>query len=120
MVSQEERLIFWEFIVWAILSKKAYMYMCPIPNGFRGSAISLYRRATRHVLSRVARCIDVDGGISEKNIILDELYQLCRLNNKYRHYKLYAIFLSYQQFWNCTLKSGRPFGIKHMYIYIFA
>jgi hypothetical protein len=26
--------IFWEVIVSAILSKKLYMYMCPIPNGF--------------------------------------------------------------------------------------
>jgi hypothetical protein len=46
--------------------------MCPIPNGFRDKAISLYRlyctlyrRATRHVLTRVAKCIDVDGGIFE-------------------------------------------------------
>jgi hypothetical protein len=42
--------------------KKVYMYVCPIPNGFRGRAISLYRRATRHVLTRVAKCIDVDVG----------------------------------------------------------
>jgi hypothetical protein len=37
-MSQEERSIFWE----VILSKKVYMYMCPIPNGFRDRAISLY------------------------------------------------------------------------------
>jgi hypothetical protein len=43
-VSQEERLIFWEVIVSAILSKKLYtrMYTCPIRNGFRDRAISLY------------------------------------------------------------------------------
>jgi hypothetical protein len=47
------------------------MYMRPIPNGFRDGAISLnihctlYRRATRHVLTQVAKCIDVDGGIFE-------------------------------------------------------
>jgi hypothetical protein len=57
--------IFWEIIVSAILSKKVYMYMCPIPNGLRDAVISLYRRATRHVLTRVAECIDVDGGIFE-------------------------------------------------------
>jgi hypothetical protein len=45
--------------------KKVYMCMCPIPNGFRDRAISLYRRATRHVLTRAAKCIDVDGGIFE-------------------------------------------------------
>jgi hypothetical protein len=42
-MSQEEGSIFWEVIVSAILSKKVYMYMCPIPNGFRDRAISLYR-----------------------------------------------------------------------------
>jgi hypothetical protein len=40
--SQEERSIFWEVIVSAILSKEVCMYMCPIPNGFRDTAISLY------------------------------------------------------------------------------
>jgi hypothetical protein len=43
------------------------MYMCPIPNGFRDSYFTvyftLYREATRHVLTRVAKCIDVDDGI---------------------------------------------------------
>jgi hypothetical protein len=60
--------------------QKMYMYMCPIRNGFRDRAISRYRRATRHVLTRVAKCIDVDGGIFES-----VLYQLCHLNNKYRY-----------------------------------
>jgi hypothetical protein len=41
-VSQEERSIFWEVIVSVILSKKLYMNMCPIPNGFRERAIWLY------------------------------------------------------------------------------
>jgi hypothetical protein len=42
MVSQEERLIFWEVIVSVILSKKLFMYMCLIPDGFLDRAISLY------------------------------------------------------------------------------
>jgi hypothetical protein len=41
-VSQEERSILGEVIVSAIVSKNMYMYMCPIPNGFRDRAISLY------------------------------------------------------------------------------
>jgi hypothetical protein len=49
--------------------QKLYMYMCPIPNGVRDRAISpystLYRRATRHVLTRVAKCIVFDSGIFE-------------------------------------------------------
>jgi hypothetical protein len=62
---QEERLIFWEVIVSVILSNKVYMHMRPIPIGIRDTAISLYRRVTRHVLTQVAKCIDVDGGIFE-------------------------------------------------------
>jgi hypothetical protein len=51
------------------------MYMCSVPNGFRDRAMDVIehikerqdvlRRATRHVLTRVAKCIDVDGGIFE-------------------------------------------------------
>jgi hypothetical protein len=44
--------------------------MCPIPNCFPDRAISLYstlyKGATRHVLTRIPKCIDVDGGIFEK------------------------------------------------------
>jgi hypothetical protein len=39
---QEEMPVFWEVIVSVILSKKGYMCMCPILNGFRGRVISLY------------------------------------------------------------------------------
>jgi hypothetical protein len=38
----EEMSIFWEVIVSVILSKKVYMYMCSVPNGFRDRAVSLY------------------------------------------------------------------------------
>jgi hypothetical protein len=49
---------------------------------------TLHRRAKRHVLTRVAKCIDVDGGIFENvRILLGKLHQLCHLNNKYRYYK---------------------------------
>jgi hypothetical protein len=41
-VSQDETSAFWEAIVSVVLSKKMYMYMCAIPNGFRDRAISLY------------------------------------------------------------------------------
>ena len=34
--------MFWEVIVSVILIKKFYMYTCPISNGFRDVAISLY------------------------------------------------------------------------------
>jgi hypothetical protein len=41
-MSQEEWSIFREVTVSGILSKKVYVYMCPIPNGFGDRAISLY------------------------------------------------------------------------------
>jgi hypothetical protein len=45
-VSQEERSIFWEVTESVILSKKVYMYVYPIPNGFRDTAILLYSSRT--------------------------------------------------------------------------
>jgi hypothetical protein len=83
--------MFWEVIVPFTLSRKVYtcVYMCHILKGFRDRAISLYstlyRRATRHVLTRFAKCIDVDGGIFGKCFILGKLSQFCHLNNKYRY-----------------------------------
>ena len=41
-ISPEEMSIFWEVIVSVILSKKMYMYTCPIPKSFRDTDISLY------------------------------------------------------------------------------
>jgi hypothetical protein len=40
----EGKSIFWEVMVSIILSKNVciYSYMCPIPNGFRDTAISLF------------------------------------------------------------------------------
>jgi hypothetical protein len=49
--------------------QKLHMCVCPIPNGFRNRAISRYnsldglKRATRHILTRVAKCIVVGSGI---------------------------------------------------------
>jgi hypothetical protein len=41
-VSHEERSVFWEVIVSVILSKTVYMYLCPLRNGSRDTALSLY------------------------------------------------------------------------------
>jgi hypothetical protein len=70
-MSQEERSVFWEVIVSAILSKSCIctcvlfrtvseleLFHCTVH-------CTLYRRATHHVFTRVAKCIDVDGGIFE-------------------------------------------------------
>jgi hypothetical protein len=74
-VPQDERSIFCEVTLLVILSRNEYMYVCPVTNSFQATAISLYcsfdvhqdalRRATRHVLTRVAKCTDVDCGIFE-------------------------------------------------------
>jgi hypothetical protein len=58
--------------------QKLYMYMCPIPNDFQDRAIDIIarikepqdavRRATRHDLTRVAKCIDV-GGRNFENVL---------------------------------------------------
>jgi hypothetical protein len=39
---QEESSLFWEAIVSIILSKKVYIYTCPIPDNFWDRTISLY------------------------------------------------------------------------------
>jgi hypothetical protein len=41
-VLQEERSIFWEIIVFVIVRKKVYKYICPIPKIVRDTAVSLY------------------------------------------------------------------------------
>jgi hypothetical protein len=42
------------------------------------------RRPVRHVLTQVAKCIAVDGGLLKNILIIwGKLYQLCHLNNKY-------------------------------------
>jgi hypothetical protein len=81
--------------------------VCPIPNGFRDRAISLYctlyRQATRHALTRVAVHWCWRGNFREC-IILGKLRQLCHLNNKYRYQKQHVISLSLKNFgtvqWN--------------------
>jgi hypothetical protein len=62
-VSQEERSVFWEVIVSIILSKNVYVRVL-----FRTVSeleLLLYRWATCHVLTRAAKCINVDRGIFE-------------------------------------------------------
>jgi hypothetical protein len=51
-VSQEGWSIFWEVIVSVSLGKKFYMYMYPIPNGFRDRAISLYSSSDKKEILR--------------------------------------------------------------------
>jgi hypothetical protein len=90
-VFQEETSKIWEVIVSVILSKKLYICMCPIPNGFRDRAISLFstlytvqtsNTPCPHTSRKVHWCWRWNF---RKCIILGKLYQLCHLNNKYRY-----------------------------------
>jgi hypothetical protein len=61
------------------------MYMCPVSNGFRDRAISLYRTdepACPHTCWKVHWCRLWNF---QTCIELGKLYQLCHLNNKYRY-----------------------------------
>jgi hypothetical protein len=67
--------------------KKMYVYVCPIPNGFRDRALSLYAVGTSntpcpHMNCKVHCCWRWN---CRKCVILGKLYQLCHLNNKYRY-----------------------------------
>jgi hypothetical protein len=68
-MSQKEMSIFWEVIVSVIPSKKAYMYVSYSEQFHVIAHIKEHqdalRQATRHILTRVAKCTDVDGGIFE-------------------------------------------------------
>jgi hypothetical protein len=70
-VSQDVSSTFWEVIVSAILSKKCVCRCVLFPTVSEIELFhctvhrTLHRRATRHVLTRVTKCIDVDGGIFE-------------------------------------------------------
>jgi hypothetical protein len=70
-MSQEERSIFWEVIVSVILNKNCkctcvlFRTVSEIKLFYCSVHCTLYRRATRHVLAGVAKCIDVEGGIFE-------------------------------------------------------
>jgi hypothetical protein len=81
-VFQEKRSVFWEAIISVVISKKGYMYMCRIPNGFRDRAISLYSTLYTVQASKTLwywRCN------FRKCIILGKLYRLFHLNNIYRY-----------------------------------
>jgi hypothetical protein len=66
---------------------KQKLCICPISNSFRDRDMDVVacikerqdalRRATRHVLTRVAKCIEVDGENFEKKkkIVIGKLYQ---------------------------------------------
>jgi hypothetical protein len=81
-MSQEEISIFWEVIVSVMLRK---MCVCTCVLFRTVSEIELfhctahctqYRRATRHVLTRVAKCIDVDCGNFE-NVLYNVNCRTC-------------------------------------------
>jgi hypothetical protein len=93
-MSQEEKSVFWEVMVSDIMSNKVYMYMYPIPNGFRDRAISLYSALytvhctdEQHAMSshHMQSALILTVEFFKKCITLGKLYQLRHLNNKCRY-----------------------------------
>jgi hypothetical protein len=89
-VSLEERSIFWEVTLSIIRSKKS-ICTCPIPNGFRDRATSLYSTLLT-VQTRNTPCPHTSCKVHSrwlwnfrKCITLGKLYQLCHFNSKYRY-----------------------------------
>jgi hypothetical protein len=73
-VSEEERSLFWEVIVSVILSKQksVYVHVSCSERFLRFHCTVVHSTvvvvAARHVLTRFAKCTDVDGGIL-KNVL---------------------------------------------------
>jgi hypothetical protein len=117
-VSQEESSIFWEVIVSVILTKKVYTYMCPIPNSFRDTAISLYsakivdkkeivctvsNASINHSSDKVGTVYLVKYIFENSTININALCNSCE-NRHIAH--LYSL-------------SRKPFGMGHMHVYNF-
>jgi hypothetical protein len=67
-VSQEERPVFWEVIVSVIINKSVHVHVSyseRLELFHVIARIEEVRRATRHVLTRIAKCTDVEGGVCE-------------------------------------------------------
>jgi hypothetical protein len=115
-VSQEERSVFWDSVVSAILSKKVYMYMCPIPNGFRGIAILLYSY-------RIVDKKDILCTVSNTNIYcpsdkVGTVYLIppstsMQFATRMRTWHVARLYSE-------IVISQKPFRIGHMYIYTFS
>jgi hypothetical protein len=70
---QEEKSVFSEAIISVILGKMCTC-ICVLLRTVSEIELlhcTLYRRATRHVLTRVAKCTDVNGGIFENVLYCD-------------------------------------------------
>jgi hypothetical protein len=128
-MSQEERSIFGEVIVSAILSKNC---ICTCVLFRTVSEIEIFHfigrikerqdRSTRHVITRAAKCTDVDGGIFG-NVLY---YVNCTnfvtwtINTGIRNSTYNISFLStILELYSEIVLSWKPFGIEHMYITLF-
>jgi hypothetical protein len=108
----------------AILSKILDVYMCPIPNGFRDRALSLYSRLYTiqtsntpcpHTSYKVYWCWRRNF---RKWIILRKLYQLCHWNDTILETVRNVSFLStILELYSEIAQSQKAFAIGHMYIY---
>jgi hypothetical protein len=107
-MSEKEKPEFLELTVSMILSKKEYMFLCPIQNSFRDRVISLCSSTLYTVQMKNMVCFNVSCRVHScwwwnlwKCIILGKLTNFvtwtintCIRNNS----------ISYEQFWNCKVK----------------
>jgi hypothetical protein len=131
-MSQKEKSIFWEVIVSAIPSKKLYMYMCPIPNGFRNTAILLYSSKIVDKKEILRTVYNTGIYCSSDKVVTVYLVQYIlkippstsmHFATRVRTWRVARLY-SVQCTVYCTVKylialSRKPFGIEHMYIYTF-
>jgi hypothetical protein len=120
--SQEERSIFWEVMVSGILSKKVYMYVCPIPNGFRDRAISMYSSKTvakKEILRTVSNTAIYCSSDKVGTVYIvipppTSMHFATRVRTG-----VLLVWTLYSVLYSEIAVSRKPFGIGHMYIYTF-
>jgi hypothetical protein len=112
-VFQEERSTFWE-VISVILSKKFYMYMCPIPNGFRDATISLYSSKllipvfiVQYRLPTIIYFLKIPPSTSVYFATRVRTWRVARLSASCRTSKL---------LYSEIALSRKTFGVGHMYV----
>jgi hypothetical protein len=105
--------------------KWCIMYMCPSPNCFWDRAISLYstlyRRATCHVLTWVAKCIHVNSGIFENILyyVNPAIFVTWRRNTGVKSVSNISFLSTILEMYSEITLPRKRFGVEHVYIYNF-
>jgi hypothetical protein len=117
-VSLHERSVFLEVIVSVILSKKVYMYMFLILNGFRDRDISLYS-------SKIVDKKETLGTVSNTSIYCSSdnvgtVYLLKIPSSTSMHFATRVGTWHVAHLYSEIALSWKLFGIEHVHIHVFA